>query len=77
MTTTIAHILKVWEQTKPKPVYVFCHRDDHERVTEALTLMPCVQVLVSPVVPAGQLYVAKDVPFTEDEIRHRLDNQGD
>lgn len=72
MTTTIAHLLKVWQQTKPDPVVVFCHPDDRQRITTALALMPGVYVIANQVVSAGQMLVATDVPFTEEEIRERL-----
>ena len=72
MTATIAHLLKVWEQTKPKPVFVFCHPDDREQITTALALMPGVYVIGSRFVDAGQLLVATDVPFTDEELQEYL-----
>lgn len=57
---TIAHLLDVWERLKPKPVHVFCHPDDHDRVTAACELLPDVKVAASQIVPVGQLYVLRD-----------------
>jgi hypothetical protein len=68
---TATGILEAWRRLKPKPVYVFCHPDDRERVTEALALVPGVRVTATPVVPGGQIYVAKDVPFTDEELQAR------
>jgi hypothetical protein len=63
--TTIAELLQAIERAKPRPVHVFCHPDDHERVTAACEILPSVKVVASPIVPAGQLYIAKDVPDME------------
>lgn len=65
MTTTIAQLLKAWEAVKPKPVYVFCHPDEHERMADALTLMPGVRVVAHQLVPAGALWIAEDLPHMD------------
>lgn len=78
MTTTIAQILHAIERCRPKRVHVFCHPDDQERVTAGLELLPAVRVVAHQLVPAGQLWIAEDLPFTDDEIRERTTNhQGD
>jgi hypothetical protein len=72
MTTTIAEILRAIERCRPKPVYVFCHPDDRERITTALTLLPSVRVLTHQLVPVGQLWIAEDLPFTDEDLQERL-----
>lgn len=68
--TTIARILHAIRESRPEPVHVFCHPDDHEHVAVALVLLPAVQVVASPYVPVGQLALASDLASTT-RIRER------
>lgn len=63
--TTIGELLQAIERAKPKPVHVFCHPDDHDRVTATCEVLPSVKVVANQIVPAGQLYVANDLPDME------------
>lgn len=72
MTTTIAHILTAIARCRRPPVHVFCHPDDHQRITAACELLPSVRVIAHQLAPAGQLWIAEDLPFTDDEIKERL-----
>ena len=59
--TTVANILDAIERLKPKPVKVYCHADDLDRITAACEQLPTVQVAVSSMVPQGQVYVLREV----------------
>lgn len=72
MTTTIAHILTAIARCRRPPVHVFCHPNDRERITDALTLMPGVRVVAHQLVPADAIWIAEDLPFTDDETQERL-----
>lgn len=60
--TTIATILRAIAQCKRPPVHVFCHPDDHERITAACELLPSVRVVAHQLMPVGRVWVAKDLP---------------
>lgn len=53
-------------------MHVFCHPDDHQRITAACELLPSVRVVAHQLVPAGAIWIAEDLPFTDDEIKERL-----
>ncbi|MGP3914341.1 hypothetical protein [Nonomuraea sp. 10N515B] len=65
--TTIACILRAIEECRPQPVYLFCTHDDHERIAAACALLPSVRVVAHELVPAGALWIAKDLPDMDHE----------
>lgn len=67
---TIAALLQAIQESRPQPVYLFCAPDDHHRLTAACQLLPSVSVIAHELVPAGAVWITKNLP-------HPHYNQGD